>query len=70
MVEQDSSERLAEIAENAGFDRPRQEILFVCEHNAGRSQLAAAITHHLVGEDVIVRSVGLPPSKRNQAAAP
>lgn len=62
MVERDSSDRLAEIAENAGFDRPRQEILFVCERNAGRSQLVAAITHHLVGEDVFVRSVGLHPT--------
>lgn len=62
MVERDSSERLAEIAESAGFDKPRQEILFVCERNAGRSQLAAAITHHLVGENVFVRSVGLHPT--------
>lgn len=62
MVERTSSERLADLANQAGFDQARQEILYVCERNAGRSQLASAITHHLVGEDVFVRSVGLNPT--------
>ena len=36
-------------------------MLFVCERNAGRSQLASAITAHAVGDRVFVRSVGLNP---------
>lgn len=62
MVERDASDRLAQIAESAGFAHARKEILYVCERNAGRSQLAAAITRHLVGDDVFVRSVGLNPT--------
>ena len=52
-------------AEERGLDaRPVPEILFVCEHNAGRSQLAAALADHLGGEHVHVRSAGLHPSGR------
>ena len=38
------------------------EILFVCVHNAGRSQLAAALTRHLSGGRVRVRSAGSRPA--------
>lgn len=41
-------------------DRP--EVLFVCVHNAGRSQMAAAFLQHLAGERVIVRSAGSAPA--------
>ena len=41
-------------------DRP--EVLFVCVHNAGRSQMAAAFLAHLGGERVIVRSAGTAPA--------
>jgi protein-tyrosine-phosphatase len=37
------------------------EILFVCEHNAGRSQMAAALAHHLGGDQVSVRCAGSNP---------
>jgi len=37
-------------------------VLFVCERNAGRSQLASAITSQAVGDRVFVRSVGLNPT--------
>lgn len=37
------------------------EILFVCVHNTGRSQMAAAIAAHLAGQHVHVRSAGLQP---------
>jgi len=37
------------------------EILFVCEHNAGRSQMAAALAHHLGGDRVSVRCAGSHP---------
>jgi len=41
-------------------DRP--EILFVCVHNAGRSQMAAALVTHHAGERVVVRSAGTAPA--------
>ena len=37
-------------------------ILFVCVHNAGRSQIAAAFLTHLAGERVRVRSAGSEPA--------
>lgn len=36
----------------------RPSVLFVCVHNAGRSQLAAAYAHHLSHGRVEVRSAG------------
>ena len=38
------------------------EILFVCVHNAGRSQMAAAFTRALGGGGVLVRSAGSAPA--------
>jgi arsenate reductase len=43
-------------------DRP--EILFVCVHNAGRSQMAAALLEHHAGDRVVVRSAGTEPADR------
>ncbi|WP_149180356.1 arsenate reductase ArsC [Streptomyces sp. TRM49041] len=40
--------------------RPR--VLFVCSHNAGRSQMAAALLAHRAGDGVIVSSAGTHPS--------
>ncbi len=37
-------------------------VLFVCVHNAGRSQMAAALTDHLSGGSVVVRSAGSEPA--------
>ncbi|MFG2300007.1 arsenate reductase ArsC [Actinacidiphila glaucinigra] len=37
-------------------------VLFVCVHNAGRSQMAAAFLTHLAGERVEVRSAGSAPA--------
>lgn len=42
-------------------DRP--SVLFVCVHNAGRSQMAAAYLTHLSGGAVEVRSAGSAPGK-------
>ena len=39
------------------------EVLFVCVHNAGRSQMAAALTSVLSGGRVHVRSAGSEPAK-------
>ena len=38
-------------------------VLFVCVHNAGRSQMAAAWLAHLAGEQVEVRSAGSAPAE-------
>ena len=40
----------------------RPTILYVCVHNAGRSQMAAALTEMLAGERVDVRSAGSEPA--------
>ena len=39
------------------------EVLFVCVHNAGRSQMAAGLLHKLAGESVTVRSAGSEPAE-------
>ncbi|MEW2297727.1 arsenate reductase ArsC [Streptomyces sp. NPDC006743] len=38
-------------------------VLFVCVHNAGRSQMAAAFLTHLAGDRVQVRSAGSAPAE-------
>jgi arsenate reductase len=40
----------------------RPEVLFVCVHNAGRSQMAAALLQHHAGDAVVVRSAGSAPA--------
>lgn len=40
----------------------RPSVLYVCVHNAGRSQMAAAWTRHLSGGAVEVRSAGSAPA--------
>lgn len=42
-------------------DKP--SVLFVCVHNAGRSQMAAAWLTHLAGDRVEVRSAGFRPGR-------
>ncbi len=44
-------------------------VLFVCVHNAGRSQMAAAYTRHLSGGAVDVRSAGSEPADHVNPAA-
>ncbi|MFP8883862.1 arsenate reductase ArsC [Streptomyces mangrovi] len=48
-------------------DKP--SVLFVCVHNAGRSQMAAAWLTHLAGDRVEVRSAGSAPADRINPAA-
>jgi arsenate reductase len=43
-------------------DKP--SVLFVCVHNAGRSQMAAGWLRHLAGDAVEVRSAGSEPADR------
>ncbi|WP_152991261.1 arsenate reductase ArsC [Frankia sp. R43] len=40
----------------------KPSILFVCVHNAGRSQMAAGFLTHLAGDQVEVRSAGSVPA--------
>ena len=40
----------------------RPEVLFVCIHNAGRSQMAAALLARHAGERIVVRSAGTAPA--------
>ncbi len=41
---------------------PAPSVLFVCVHNAGRSQMAAALLRHWAGERIDVRSAGTEPA--------
>ncbi|MBV0895668.1 arsenate reductase ArsC [Microbacterium sp. NC79] len=38
-------------------------VLFVCVHNAGRSQMAAGFLRHLAGDGIAVRSAGSMPAE-------
>ncbi|MBS1698376.1 MAG: arsenate reductase ArsC [Actinobacteria bacterium] len=41
---------------------PKPTVLFVCVHNAGRSQMAAGLLTHLAGDRIEVRSAGSEPA--------
>jgi protein-tyrosine-phosphatase len=43
-------------------DANKASVLFVCVHNAGRSQMAAGFLTHLAGDRVTVRSAGSAPA--------
>ena len=47
----------------------RPSVLFVCVHNAGRSQMAAGYLQHLAGERVEVLSAGSQPADAVNPAA-
>lgn len=42
---------------------PRPSILFLCVHNAGRSQMAAAFARELGGDRVVIHSAGSAPGE-------
>lgn len=44
-------------------------VLFVCVHNAGRSQMAAGFLSHLAGDRITVRSAGSAPADEVNPAA-
>ncbi|MGW5637961.1 arsenate reductase ArsC [Streptomyces sp. NPDC003832] len=48
---------------------PLASVLFVCVHNAGRSQMAAGFLRHLAGDRVEVRSAGSIPGDRVNPSA-
>ena len=43
---------------------PKPSVLFVCIHNAGRSQMAAGYLRHLAGDRIEVRSAGSMPAEQ------
>ncbi|MFD9669434.1 arsenate reductase ArsC [Rhodococcus sp. NPDC059968] len=47
----------------------RPSVLFVCVHNAGRSQMAAGFLAHLAGDRIEVRSAGSAPADQVNPAA-
>jgi protein-tyrosine-phosphatase len=65
LVERFARERLEAAAQAEGLvPKTRPEVLFVCEQNSGRSQIAAALSHGLSGGEVAVRSAGSRPTER------
>ncbi|MFE0860512.1 arsenate reductase ArsC [Streptomyces rochei] len=48
---------------------PLASVLFVCVHNAGRSQMATGFLRHLAGDRIEVRSAGSLPGDRVNPAA-
>ena len=42
----------------------KPSVLFVCVHNAGRSQMAAGFLRHLAGDRIEVRSAGSSPAEQ------
>lgn len=51
------------------MSRPAPTVLFVCVHNAGRSQMAAAFLEQLAGDRIRVLSAGSEPADRVNPAA-
>ncbi|WP_306364075.1 arsenate reductase ArsC [Nocardia sp. CC227C] len=47
----------------------KPSVLFVCVHNAGRSQMAQGFLSHLAGDDIEVRSAGSAPGDSLNPAA-
>jgi arsenate reductase (thioredoxin) len=50
-------------------DLDRPTVLFVCVHNAGRSQMAAGYLRHLAGERIEVLSAGSEPADQVNPSA-
>ncbi|WP_405829255.1 arsenate reductase ArsC [Streptomyces sp. NBC_01176] len=48
---------------------PLASVLFVCVHNAGRSQMAAGFLDHLAGDRIEVRSAGSVPGAQVNPSA-
>lgn len=62
LAEKFSRDRLTALAQSKGLmPKPVPEVLYVCVQNSGRSQMAAALTRHIAGDRVHVRSAGSQP---------
>ena len=65
IIERFAREQLRAVAQATGLvAKPQPELLFVCERNAGRSQMAAALAHHVSNGWVSVRSAGSHPDEQ------
>ena len=63
LVARHAKEQLTSAAQAEGrIAKTVPELLFVCVHNAGRSQMAAALAEHLSARRVHVRSAGSAPA--------
>lgn len=63
LTERFATDRLTALAQSKGIiAKPVPEVLYICVQNSGRSQMAAALTRHLSGGRVHVRSAGSQPS--------
>ena len=66
-VKRFARERLEAVAQAEGLvAKTLPEVLFVCVHNSGRSQMAAALCHELSGGHVSVRSAGSRPDREDR----
>jgi arsenate reductase (thioredoxin) len=64
LVARHAREQLMSRAQSSGrVAKTMPELLFVCVHNAGRSQMAAALVEHLSARRVHVRSAGSAPAE-------
>lgn len=69
LVERFTRDRLRALARLEVGDTDRPAVLFLCVHNAGRSQMAAGWLRHLVGDAVDVFSGGSDPGLETNRAA-
>jgi arsenate reductase len=69
IAERFAAQRLTALAQaDRRLGKPVPEILFVCDGNAGRSQIAAALTHARSGGRVHARSAGIAPAAELELA--
>ena len=70
LIERFARERLQALAKVEGLGTPdHPSVLFMCVHNAGRSQMAAGWVRHLAGDRITVYSGGSEPTDRINPAA-
>jgi arsenate reductase (thioredoxin) len=69
LTERFARDRLRALAKADGITAGAPGVLFLCVHNAGRSQMAAGWLRHLAGDRVIVWSGGSEPSSQINPAA-
>ena len=60
LTERFARQRLTDLTRDRQTGPP--QVLFVCVANAGRSQIAAALVQHYVGDRIVVRSAGSTPA--------
>lgn len=69
LTERFARERLRALAKVEALSSPTPGVLFLCVHNAGRSQMAAGWLRHLAGDRVAVWSGGSEPASAINPAA-